>query len=722
MAVICLGVGLTIHELRERDMKEERSTLSAIDILLVQETDHALQSVDLVLINIADKLSADNLSSARQFTARESDRATYDMLKTRIIGVPQLTVVSLIGADGKLINYSRGFPPADFQVADREYFKALKDNPHDKVFVSEPVENRATHEWTIYLARRVSSASGRFLGLVIGGIDLDYFENLYKTLQLGPAGAISLWRSDGTLLARFPVEQGPRFGAVKLPLERIDQFDGPVTYEAPATRTQPARLVANMASRQFPIVITVNKTTAQILKDWNQVAFLMIVGTLICLAALGLGLWLLLRHFNTYRALALAHEERSKAVAEREQAEAQLRQAQKLESLGQLTGGIAHDFNNLLTAVLGNLELLKRQTEKTDERLHRWANNAFDAANRGAALTQRLLVFSRRQPLELSATNVVTLLDSMSDLLTRTLGENVQVSTDIVPDLWPAYADLNQLDNAILNVAINARDAMEGRGYLTIAARNCYIDSRKFRDNPEVKPGPYVKLAITDTGGGIPPEVLERVFEPFFSTKPVGQGTGLGLSQVYGFVKQTGGHIQILTEAGKGTTVELYLPRATQDGIADDVTDSDADAGSPKEMGTILVVEDDSDVRSYSAEILRDLGFFVREADNAQTALDILRSDCVVDLLFTDIGLPGMTGTELARESAKLRPNLKVLLTTGYAQEKIVSSRRSSGLLLIPKPFGSADLAQKIKLVLSAPAARKPVKAVKKVAGGRARR
>ncbi len=724
MALIILGVGLTIHELRQRDMNEERRTLAAIDILLVQETEHALQSVDLVLINIADKLNADNLSSPRQFAARESDRTTFDMLKTRIIGVPQLTVVSLIGADGKLVNYSRGFPPADFQVTDRDYFKTLKDSPHEKVFISEPVQNRATGEWTIYLARRVTSASGRFLGLVIGGIDLDYFENLYRTLQLGPAGAISLWRSDGTLLARFPVEQGPRFASVKLPLERTNQFGEPVTYEASATRDRPARLVATMGSRQFPVVITVNKATSQILKDWNQVAFLMIIGTLICLAALGFVLWLLLRHFNTYRARALAHEERSKAVADREQAEAQLRQAQKLESIGQLTGGIAHDFNNLLTAVLGNLEMLKKHTEKSDERLHRWASNAFDAANRGAALTQRLLVFSRRQPLEPRATNVVTLLDSMSDLLTRTLGENVQVATDIGPDLWAAYADINQLDNAILNIAINARDAMEGRGYLTIAARNCLIDGRNFGDSPEIKPGAYVKLAITDTGEGMEPEVLERVFEPFFSTKPIGQGTGLGLSQVYGFVKQTGGHIHIHSEPGKGTTIELYLPRAGQDGIAHATADSNDIAGNTQEMGTILVVEDDPDVRAYSAEILRDLGFFVREADNAQTALDILRSDCVIDLLFSDIGLPGMTGTELARESSKLRPDLKVLLTTGYAQEKTIDHARAlRGILLLPKPFGRADLAQKIKLVLSSPPpTRKPVKSIKKIAAARGRR
>ena len=704
MVLICVGVALAIHELYRRDMNEERRTLSAIDILLVQETEHAVQSVDLVLINVAEKLNADNLTTAKHFATRESDRATFDMLKSRIIGIPQLTVVSLIGAEGQLVNYSRSFPPGDFAVTDRDYFQHLKDTRSDQAFISEPVQNRATGEWTIYLARRVTSASGRFLGLVIGGINLDYFENLYKTLQLGGGGAVGLWRSDGTLLARFPTNGGPRFGPVKATLEKTSQIAQPTTYEAAGTNGEPARLVATMASQQFPIVVTVSKATDQILKDWNQVALLMIAGTCICIAALGFVLWLLLRQFKTYQALARAHEERSKAVAEREQAEAQLRQAQKLEAIGQLTGGIAHDFNNLLTAVLGNLELLKKQTEKTDDRLNRWASNAYDAANRGAALTQRLLVFSRRQPLESRATDVTSLLASMSDLLRRTLGENVQVATDIVSDLWPAYADINQLDNAILNVAINARDAMEGRGYLTISARNCQIDGDA-NENSEIKAGDYVKLAITDTGKGIEQEVLERVFEPFFSTKPIGQGTGLGLSQVYGFVKQSGGHIQIRSTPGQGTTVELYLPRAQQDGVVEPISESIDDGSRAPDMGAILVVEDDPDVRAYSGEILRDLGFFVREAANAQTALDMLRSDCAIDVLFSDIGLPGMTGTELAREAQKLRPKLRILLTTGYAQDKSIERARSeAGVLLMTKPFGRADLAQKIRTLLASPA------------------
>ena len=700
--LVCAGAGLAIHELRLRDLNEERRTLTVIDRLLVEETEHTLQSVDLVLVNVAEKLIADNLTTPQQFAARESGRATYEMLKSRIIGIPQLDVVALVGADGRIVNFSRSFPTLDINVADRDYFQALKDTPSDRAFISQPVQNRATGAWTTYLARRVTSPSGQFLGLVIGGMELAYFENLYKTLQIGKGGAASLWRTDGTLLARYP--NRPEIGHIfKTPhLAGAHQTAGPRTYEVDQSIDGPARIIATMAARQFPIVVNVSKATAQILADWYQVAALIAAGTFICIVALGVVLWLLMRHFKTYDALTLAHEERSKAVAGREQAEAQLRQAQKLEAIGQLTGGIAHDFNNLLTAVLGNLELLKKHTEMLDARLHRWVNSAYDAANRGAVLTQRLLVFSRRQPLDPRATDVVTLLGSMSDLLERTLGENIEVTTNIAPGLWPAFADVNQLDNAILNIAINARDAMEGRGHLTIVARNCNIEQPQGAGDQQIEPGQYVMLTLTDTGQGIEQHVLERVFEPFFSTKPVGQGTGLGLSQVYGFVKQTGGHVQIRSKPGKSTTVELYLPRAAHD---------DLTASAPAEMqeparepgkGTILVVEDDQDVRTYSAEILKELGFCAIEASSAKAALDMLRTDAAIDLLFSDIGLPGMTGQELAHEALRLRPQLKVLLTTGYAQDDLMDrTRADGGILLIAKPFGRASLSQKIRTLLA---------------------
>ncbi len=390
------------------------------------------------------------------------------------------------------------------------------------------------------------------------------------------------------------------------------------------------RIVATISVDEFPLVVNISRLKDHILADWRQARFLITAGAVLFALAMSLVLWLLIRHFNTYEALMAADRERSKAVAERERAEAQLRQAQKLESIGQLTGGIAHDFNNLLTAVLGNLEMLKRHTEKGEARLHRWATNAFDAARRGAVLTQRLLVFSRRQPLEPRGAKIETILASMSDLLRRTLGENIEIVTTIAPGLWPAFADLNQLDNAILNVAINARDAMEGRGLLTITANNFTAEAHK--DDPEIAAGDYVLLAITDSGKGIDREILDRVFEPFFSTKPTGQGTGLGLSQVYGFVKQTGGHVRIESVPGQGTTVKLYLPRAQSEDVLAEPEPRAVERALPGPAGTVLVVEDDAEVRGYSAEILRDLGFEVRVTENAAQALEILRDRRGIDL------------------------------------------------------------------------------------------
>jgi signal transduction histidine kinase/CheY-like chemotaxis protein len=698
--LICVGGGVATRELRLRDVNDEKRELTALDLLLAEETERTLQSVDLVLKSLQQDLVLDGVTKPQEFIRSQSDASTYALLKSRIVGIPQLASVSMIGFDGSLINSSNQYPVPRNNVANADYFISLEDAPSSGPYLSQPVRDN-NGNWTIYLARRVNGPSGKFLGLVVAAVDLGYFENFYRTLEIG-GGAVSLWRSDGTLLARYP--SVPGVGHVfKIPaFSGILHGDEPATYEVAKAIDGQARIVATIRVKNFPLVVNITKAVEQVLADWHQVATLIIVGALLCIVALGFVLWLLLRQLNAYEALAIADKERNEAVAEREQAEAQLRQAQKLESIGQLTGGIAHDFNNLLTAVLGNLELLKKYTQDGDERLNRWASNAFDAANRGAVLTQRLLVFSRRQPLEPRPADLVAMLASMSDLLRRTLGENIEIETHVAPGLWQAFADLNQLDNAILNIAINARDAMEGHGRLTIAASNCQVDEEREPGELDVAPGQYVLLSISDTGEGIEKDVLDRVFEPFFSTKPAGQGTGLGLSQVYGFVKQTGGHVKIDSVPGEGTTVKLYLPRAhAEESGAALESDSEEKSGG-QTQGTVLVVEDDPDVRAYSAEILRDLGYRVREAGNAKTALETLRESSDFALLFSDVGLPGMNGTELAEEALRLRPQLRILLTTGYAQDQLIDRCGfERGILLLTKPFTRAELAEKIKQLLT---------------------
>jgi nitrogen-specific signal transduction histidine kinase len=390
--------------------------------------------------------------------------------------------------------------------------------------------------------------------------------------------------------------------------------------------------------------------------------------------------------------------ERTEQLRRNEEA---LRQAQKMEAIGQLTGGVAHDFNNLLQVIIGNIDTLLRNLPNEPARLQRSARNAMTGAKRAAALTQRLLAFSRRQPLDPKPIDVNVLVNGMSEMIHRTLGETIAVETVLGAGLWHIEADPNELEAGILNLAVNARDAMPNGGRLTLETGNAHIDESYVLNHREVVPGQYVVISVTDTGAGMDAETVAQAFEPFFTTKPVGKGTGLGLSQVYGVVKQSGGHVKIYSEVGQGTTIKLYLPR-----LATEVTEPSAisDQLSPEAAleETVLVLEDDDDVRSYSAEILRELGYRVLEAHDGAAALRVLDQHVRVDILFTDVVLPGgMTGAQVAAHARTLRPKLKVLFTTGYARNAIIHhGRLDKGVQLITKPFSFNDLAAKIRDVL----------------------
>ena len=391
-------------------------------------------------------------------------------------------------------------------------------------------------------------------------------------------------------------------------------------------------------------------------------------------------------------------------VARRTEAEDALRQSQKMETIGQLTGGIAHDFNNLLQIIAGNLDILRRGMTEDSPRLQRSVENAAKGAERAAVLTQRLLAFSRRQPLAPKVMDPNKLLAGMSDMLHRTLGENYAVETVAGSGLWRVEADPNQLESALLNLSINARDAMQSGGKLTIETTNADIDRGYAKRHSGVAPGQYVLICVSDTGIGMDAETVDRAFEPFFTTKEVGKGTGLGLSMVYGFVKQSGGHLKIYSEPGEGTTIKIYLPR--HHGalvVPDEVERSEAPRG--KEGETILVCEDDEDVRAFSVEVLCELGYRVIKAADGEAALKLLASeDGRVDLLFTDIVLPGgMTGAVVAERARAAQPGLKVLFTTGYARNAIVhQGRLDPGVELLSKPFAYVDLAARVRDLLDA--------------------
>ena len=386
-------------------------------------------------------------------------------------------------------------------------------------------------------------------------------------------------------------------------------------------------------------------------------------------------------------ALSDANVRLRQEAREREDAEARLRQVQKLDAIGQLTGGIAHDFNNMLAVVIGGLELARRRVDEQAAEAGRHIDNAMDGATRAAALTRRLLSFARAEPLLPAAADPTILLEGMSDLIDRTIGERIAVTLSIGDALWPIWIDQLALENAVLNLCVNARDAMEGAGTLAIEAANVSLAAGEIG---ALGAGDYVRIAVRDRGAGMSAETLERVFEPFFTTKPVGQGTGLGLSQIFGFARQSGGDVAIDSVLGMGTTVAIYLPR--HDGVASPMS-ADGEAAMPaRGEGTILVVEDDPRVRQSTGEALRELGYQPLLAASADAALALIAARDDIALLLTDVVMPDVTGPDLVRRVHRTRPDLPVLFVTGYVGEAGDAERFGSGAVL-RKPFTMHALA-----------------------------
>ena len=413
--------------------------------------------------------------------------------------------------------------------------------------------------------------------------------------------------------------------------------------------------------------------------------------------------WTAVPDENFIHAVARDVEAEKKAQSELEQAQEQLRQAQKMEAVGQLTGGIAHDFNNLLTGVIGSLDMMQRQLAKGDlGKVERYTTTAITSANRAAALTHRLLAFSRRQPLDPKPTNANRLVTGMEELLRRTIGEAVRLEMVTAGGLWQTLCDPHQLESAILNLAINARDAMPEGGTLTIETCNAHLDDAYSAMQREVKPGQYVCICVTDTGVGMTADTIAKAFEPFFTTKPIGQGTGLGLSMIYGFARQSEGYAKIYSEVGKGTTFKLYLPRHYGEGEEAEAPSAGLGDEHRAEHGeVVLVVEDETAVRALVVDVLEELGYRALEAVDGPSGLKLLQSDLRIDLLITDIGLPGLNGRQLADAARERRPDLNVLFMTGYAENATIANGfLEPGMEMITKPFAIDALASRIRAII----------------------
>lgn len=555
-AAVIVGTILLVQELRSREMADARRGLMNLNAVLTEGTGRALQSVDLVLRSIAEELKADGVTASDEYRRLKSGRDTHERLRAKISGLPQLSAISLVGADGKLINFSRVFPVPAIDLSDRDHFIALRDTTVPEPFVSAPVQNRGTSEWTVYVARRVVGPSGAFAGIVYGALELRYFEEFYASLDLGHDSSISIWHANRTLLLRHPRFErvGQRFDTPAF--HGLTPASPPLIYENPVGIDGQSRLVARRVLPDFPIVVATSRTVEDALAEWRRLAIVFGVAGALVAAAIVAVMGALAQQFAAYEEVGRAVRDKAAAVQGRADAEAQLRQSQKLEVMGQLTSGVAHDFNNLITIVIGNLDLLARRLPADLSGLRRHVEGARGGAERAAALTRRLLAFSRRQALEPTILDVNELVRGLSDLLGQTLGENMTLRLDLAPELDRIFADPNQLEAALLNLVVNARDAMPSGGTVTVETRNHDAAPDEAGSDRQ-----FVRLTVADTGFGMSPEVMSRAFEPFFTTKEPGVGTGLGLAQVYGFVRQSEGDVAIESTEGAGTRITLRLPR-----------------------------------------------------------------------------------------------------------------------------------------------------------------
>jgi two-component system NtrC family sensor kinase len=663
-----------------------RATLTLADERIARSLDivseHALrvfQSIDVTI------------GSIEQITAEGVHRVPpqaelAERLKQMVLVLPDVEAVWLIDANGGLAaSSSKYVVPEALDVPTETRTDASLRTP---ITIGDVVAGKTVDAAYFPVFARRNNRRGEYDGLTVLSVLPAAFERFYAQLAEDSGASFALMREDGAVLARYPKGQrGLRLAQSSGFREAIARNAPGNLYTTVSGVDQIERRFAILRLPGLPVYVSSSLQTREIIAPWLKQTALYFVIAVAVASLMFFLLFLVLR-----RTEALYHE-----AAGRELAEATLRQSQKLEAIGQLTGGVAHDFNNLLTIIIGNLDFALRQ--KPDERLRRLVGNAMSGAERAAQLTRRLLAFSRRQPLEPRPLNASRLIAGMSDLLRTSLGQDIVVETGYAGDLWLTEVDPAELESAILNLAINGRDAMKRKGRLTIRTFNAVLDERACVGFEGARPGEYVVIAVSDTGEGMTPETIEKAFDPFFTTKPTGAGTGLGLSQIYGFVKQSGGHTRIESEIGRGTAISLYLPRTL---AAEPPPSSREPPAHLMGLGeAILVVEDDAAVRGYIVALLGELAYTVIEASRGEEALQLIGTEARIDLLLTDMVMPGINGRALAEAARRKRPGLRVLFMTGYAPDAISERWLRPGMSLIQKPLMRDDLAARLRELIT---------------------
>lgn len=606
----------------------------------------------------------------------------------------QIQTIALIDGNGRIRVSTLPLREPDGTVTDRDYFKAQQEQDVG-TYISAPFTGRTTWQPVVGISRRRTAPDGGFDGIVLVSIPVSYITAFWEQFSPTIAHVIPLVRSDGQVIARHPAPETPERLNPKGPFLGRALKEPKGVYTAVSQVDGVERLNAYSRVKDYPLFISFSIETRAILERWYGSMVLYGIYTLLAAAAL-LGMTLMaMRQYRSEQAAAQRWQEQADRlaaeIAARERAEAKLRQSQKMEAVGQITGGLAHDFNNLLQAMTSGLYVL---SGKIPEDARAVADATMQAVERGAKLVRQLMAFSRRQHLEPQPVDVRALIAGMDDLLQKAVGDGVRIEVEIDRGVEPVLADPTQTELAVLNLVINARDAMDGKGRITIAARS--VEVMRAEDG-RLTPGSYVVLSVSDTGCGMTTEVQEHAFDPFFTTKERGKGTGLGLSMVHGFANQSGGGAEIESQPGRGATISLYLPKAD----AAPRTDRPL-SGMASSLGggeTILLVDDEALGRMGVAMALREIGYDVHEARNGVEALALLGRTGPVDLMITDYAMPEMSGTDLVEQARRVYPDLKVIMVTGHAAFSF--DETACGVLaVVRKPFRMEELANRIRLAL----------------------
>jgi two-component system NtrC family sensor kinase len=681
---IILVLGFRGHELASAGRE-----ISALDVVLAETSSQAFSTVAMVLDRIVEDVGTDQISTPQDFRPRLTGFDVHECLKMRAAGIARYATVLMFDANGDLVSHSKRWPTPEINVADRDYYRHARDNAGAEPYVSEPIQNKITGRWVVQVTRRFDAKDGGFAGVIVGAMELDYFQDLYANMRLPKGHAVSLWRNDGTLLARSPadVAVGIRYETEALRIIQSGQTSG--LYETAQAPDGKARIAGVHAARDFPVFVTTSVTLSAALADWRSMLVIVAVAAGMALIATLAISFAAVRQLNLY-------EELTQALKARDESEAQVRQLQKMDALGQLTGGIAHDFNNMLAIVKGNIDLLRRRLDQGRRDVGSYLDAADDGVVRAADLTRRLLAFSRREPVRAEAVEPNAFVESLTELFRRTFSQGLILETDLGRSPPFVKVDPGQFENAILNLAINARDAMPDGGTVSIRTRTARgADTGIAGVDPQAA---FAVVEVADTGSGMTPEVLAKIFEPFFTTKPVGKGTGLGLPQVFAFADAAGGRVQVESQVGRGTRVRIYLP-STDERPAGHVEHGPAPVATGGQ--TILVVDDEEAVRTLSCEMLRNLGYAVLTAADGEEALAILDGASGVELVITDLGMPGMGGVRFAQEALRLHPGLRILYATGSGHEGPVAANDVEPTILA-KPYSTVELARSVQAALAA--------------------